>query len=502
MNPVAQELLRRKRALESMASFREYLEPSGHVDFQFPHEKHHTVMVEAFERVMAGDLKRLMILMPPASAKSTLCIQFVMWWLARYPYHNILRVSATQSLSEKFARRCRSALSENAFHLLSGATLSPTEQSVSNFGTTQGGGITSAGVGTSIIGLRSNLNILDDPVSGFEQANSETQRQTQIDWYFAEYRSRLVPDSPEIIVSTRWHSGDICGHLLKSPEADTWEVIRIPMECDSPDDPLGRKFGERLWPEWFTEQSILENKRDPERWAGMFQQTPFQSEGDFLDADDFELVDSAPDDLGLYCSVDLALSSRESADATVILIAGMSSDGKIYVLDMYKHRCPPNETLERLQNLYDQHKFREVLIENSPAEKTFRDLAHSVFLKTRRQIPLIEMPTRGRDKMARAQSIRSHAKMGGLKLVRGSWNSDLIRECTEFPVGRHDDIVDALALLGQRAPKMGSLTVHSPTLRPEIQGAITQDEHGQMATRSTLDQMWEDRPKRHGTLRI
>jgi len=202
MNDVLQELKRRKEALDSLEGFREFMSSCGHVDFQYPHEAHHKVMAKAFGQIMNGEISRLMILMPPASAKSTLCIQFVMWWLAKHPHHNILRVSATQSLSERFARRCRSALSEKPFNLLSGATLSATEQSVSSFATTKGGSITSAGVGTSIIGLRSNLNILDDPISSWESAHSESQRQAQIDWYFSEYRSRLVPGARGVMVKS------------------------------------------------------------------------------------------------------------------------------------------------------------------------------------------------------------------------------------------------------------------------------------------------------------
>ncbi|PLW69450.1 phage terminase large subunit [Pseudohalioglobus lutimaris] len=487
-----QELKRRKDALDSLAGFREFMHPSGHVDFQFPHAEHHEIMAAAFERVMRGETLRLMLMLPFASAKSTLLIQFALWWLARNPYHHILRVSATQSLSERFARRCRAAIQEKEFNMLSGTTLSSDVQSVANFATTAGGGITSAGVGTSIIGLRSNLNLLDDPVASWEQAHSESQRQAQIDWYFSEMRSRLVPGAPEIIVSTRWHHDDLMGHILRSEEADTWTILRIPMECDDPaTDPLGRAFGERMWPEWYTEQMVMEAKRDPERWSGSFQQTPLRTEGDFLNPDDFEIIEEAPENMGRYGALDLAMTEKQSADATVIGCAGMDADGNLIILDMQWDRCSPEKTLENLIQAHEKWKFSECLVEDSPAEKVFRDLAHKYFRMNGKIIPLMKMPTRGRDKMQRAQSFRGLAKMGTVKLLRGPWNADFIRECTEFPYGKHDDAVDVAALFGQRAAKMSTHTSVKPMKRP-MRFATQLGEDGRAYTTQTLDELWEE----------
>jgi predicted phage terminase large subunit-like protein len=488
---VIQELQRRQKALSSLADFRSFMEPSGHVDFQFSHEEHHRIMAHAFEMVMNGSIKRLIIMLPPASAKSTLLIQFCLWWLSKNPHDHILRVSATQTLSERFARRLRSATQEKEFKLLTGAELSSTEQSVSSFATTKGGAITSAGVGSSIIGLRSSINIVDDYISSWEQAHSQSQREQMLNWFHSELRSRLVPNAPEIIVSTRWHHSDLIGELLRSEEADTWHVIRIPMECDDPEnDPLNRNLGERLWPEWFTDQMVEEAKRDPERFSGMFQQKPLNTEGDFLRLDDFEIVDEIPH-LQLYAALDLALTERQNADATVIGIGGIGENGDLYLVDMIVDRVSPEKTLERISNLHDQYHFAEVMVEDSPAEKVFRDLAHKFFRQQGKPIPLMPMPTRGRDKMARAQAFRGLAKMGSVKLLRGSWNAEFIREVSEFPFGKHDDQVDVAALFGQRAAKMVHTAAPKSYKAPEIQTALIENDAG-LHTRATMDDMWAD----------
>lgn len=483
-------------ALSHLARFREFMEPSGHIDFKFPHMPHHTVMADAFERVMSVELKRLMILMPPASAKSTLCIQFVMWWLARFPEHNILRVSATQSLAETFARRCRSALQTEEFRLLSDSTLDANQQSLSKFATTLGGSVTSAGAGTSIIGLRSNLNILDDPISSWEQAHSESQRQAQVDWYFSEYRSRLVPGAPEIIVTTRWHHQDIAGHIMKSAEADTWEIIRIPMVCDDPEnDPLHRELGDRLWPEWFTEQMVVEAQRDPEKWSGMYQQIPLHTEGDWLSHTDIEIVDHAPDDLGIYAALDIAISEKQTADASVCTIAGMADDGTLYILDMWKDRVSPEKIIDELLLLFSRWSFRECLQDDDPGAQVFRTLAHKILREKRIPLPIVPLPTRGRDKMARATAFRGLAKMGAVKMLKGNWNAEMLSEICEFPYGPHDDIIDTLSLLGRRAAKMAPEHSVRKVEQAPIEGRVIEQD-GQLFLRQPLDELWAEQPAR------
>jgi len=495
-----QELMRYERALDSLGGFRQFMESTGHNDFAYPHEKHHAVVAEHLERVVSGEINRLMVCLPPGAAKSTIVsIQFATWWWAMNPGHHILRCSATQSLAEKFARRCRAAIMTDEYKRLTGTEIDKSHQSVSSFGNMAGGTMTAAGVGTSIVGLRSNLSILDDPVSSFEAVHSETQRQAALDWYRTEYRSRLIPGSPEIIVTTRWHTDDIPGAILKSEEAGTWTVVRIPMVCDSDDDPIGRKVGERLWPQWFTDRMVEEAQRDPERWAGMYQQVPLTSEGDWLNPDDIEVVDEAPSHLNLSAGLDIAMTDGRG-DFSVCVVAGMDAKGTMWLVDMWRDRVTPDSIVNNLVHLHGRHNLREVLLDNDVGAKVFKNLAHKILMERRQYLPLVDMPMRGQDKEVRAAAFRGLAKMGGVKMVRGPWNTDLLREISEFPFGDHDDIVDALGLLGRRAAAMGKA---GPTLAPqgsEIEAAFI-EEDGRMYTRASLDDMWEQ-PVRKGTLRI
>ena len=487
-----------ERALSSLELFRAYMSKSEHNDFVFPHQAHHRVVAHHLERVVRGEINRLMVCLPPGAAKSTIVsVQFACWWWAMNPEHHILRCSATQSLAEKFARRCRSAIQTEQFRVLSSTTIDPSNQSVASFSNMKAGTMTAAGVGSSIVGLRSNLSILDDPVSSFEAVHSETQRQAALDWYRTEYRSRLIPGSPEIIVTTRWHTDDIPGAILKSEESDTWEVIRIPMEADDPNDPIGRKIGERLWPEWFTQQMVDEAKRDPERWAGMYQQRPLTSEGDWLNPDDIEIVTKLPE-LNLYAGLDIAMTEGRG-DFSVCVVGGMH-EGNLYLVDMWRDRVTPDNIVTNLIRIHQTWNLLEVLIDDDVGAKVFKNLAHKILRERGTLVPLQGMPTRGQNKELRAAAFRGLAKMGGVKMLSGNWNADLLREISEFPFGDHDDIVDCLSLLGRKAATMGEKNVNAINEKKALECAIIRRDDG-LYTRDSLDDMW-NKPKRQAIQRI
>jgi predicted phage terminase large subunit-like protein len=495
------------KAGSTMEGLLQWMMPSGHPDYLYGYAKHHEVMAREFERILRGENDKLIIELPPGSAKSTLLRQFITLFIlynldkASLP---ILRISATQNLVERQGRILRSVYEEPRFKELAGFGLDPNLQALAHFGLTNGTTVTSAGIGSSIVGIRAALGIIDDPVSGFEEMMSEDRRRFVYEWYISEFASRLLPNAPRIIVMTRWHFQDLVGFILNSDDAPNWTVVRIPMECEDEDDPLEREMGEMLWTDWYTPQQIEDAKRLPEVWAGLYQQRPFTEEGDFLCAEDIEIVDDVPKELGLYASLDLALTERQTADATVIIPAGVDKEGTLYILGLSKERCSPEKTLEKLEKMHDYHKFRECLIEDSPAEKVFKELAHKYFRQRRRPLPLMPMPTRGKDKMSRAQAFRGLAKMGGVKMLRGPWNNDIIKELVEFPFGKHDDIVDALALLGRRAAKMSGNTSQADYTPKEFQGTM-QEVKGRAYTTQTLGDLFADHDrgrKRRRSVRI
>jgi hypothetical protein len=118
-------------------------------------------------------------------------------------------------------------------------------------GNRNGGEYFAAGVGGAIAGRRADLVVIDDPVRSREDADSELIRDKTWDWYKSDLYTRLKPGGRIVLIQTRWHEDDLAGRLLEDMAAggDKWDVISLPALAES-NDPLGRRPGEPLWPEW------------------------------------------------------------------------------------------------------------------------------------------------------------------------------------------------------------------------------------------------------------
>jgi hypothetical protein len=97
--------------------------------------------------------------------------------------------------------------------------------------------------------------------------------------------------------------------------------------------------------------------------------------------------------------------------------------------------------------------------------------------------------------MARATAFRGLAKMGAVKIVKGSWNADMLSEICEFPYGKHDDIIDTLSLLGRRAAKMAPEHSVRKVEQAPIEGRVIEQD-GQLFLRQPLDELWAEQPAR------
>ena len=499
---IAKEILARRNALDDLEGFGDYMRPTDELDFKFPPAAHHKLLIKAFERLVAGDFDRLLIMMPPGGAKSTyVTIQSVLWYLAKFPEHSIICASNTEGLAESFNRRRRESARTPRWESISGAKVNKDMQGVGKWGTTKGGFVQAVGVGSGIVGVRSNLNVLDDPVLNFEQANSETQMNKQWEWYQADYRSRLIPTGKEVIVTTRWSRRDIPGRILemiKSGEETGWHVIRIPMEADSPDDPLGRNIGDRLWPEWFTQRQVDENKRDTQRWLGMYQQIPMDETGVWVGAENIDIVDSLPAKLTLVCGVDIAMTVG-GGDYTVFAICGIDDDRNLFIVDIIRQQTDVDVTCETFFKVMDTYDITYFYIDDDNTSKMLDRLLVEKCRQRGYVVPMIKMPTRGKGvsggkgegKEIRAAPLRGLFMQKRVKILkRPEWNSTLIAEAMYFPAVDHDDQIDALSLIGRQFTN-----IPAPTKDREKNANIDfflKEQGGVVKTTIGLDTMFND----------
>src|SRR5205823_337722 len=111
--------------------------------------------------------------------------------------------------------------------------------------------------------------------------------------------SRKKPNAFEIGITTRWHEDDVAGRILpedyngesgwiKCRDGCDWYVVCLPAEAEREDDILGRKMGERIWPEWFGEDHFRPFKLRPRLWSALYQQRPAPESGAFFEVDWFK----------------------------------------------------------------------------------------------------------------------------------------------------------------------------------------------------------------------
>ncbi len=216
----ANELLARRKARESFTHYCAYRLPE---DMHMA--PHHVMLTEALREIESGENDRLLVMMPPGSAKSTYgSVYFPEYFVGRNPQLSVIAASHTAELAERFGRRVRNGVDDVSFKNLFNVTLAPDSTAAGRRGTNFGGEYTAVGVGGSVTGRRGDLIIVDDPVRSREDADSERVREKTWDWWVNDLLTRLKPGGRIVVIMTRWHEDDLAGRLLER-EPQRWKVI-------------------------------------------------------------------------------------------------------------------------------------------------------------------------------------------------------------------------------------------------------------------------------------
>jgi hypothetical protein len=361
----AAELLARRQARASLAGYLEYLE------LGFAPAAHHRLLIQELEAVERGECRKLMIFWPPGSAKSTYAsILFPSWYLGRHPERSIVAASHTAELAERFGRRVRNLVASEPHQRVFGCGgVAADRQAAGQWETERGGEYFATGIGGSVTGRRADLAIVDDPVRGREDADSERARATAWDWYVNDFSPRLKPGGAVILIQTRWHEDDLGGRLLERERA-SWRVIELPMEA-LPGDPLGRAVGERLWPEWFTESQVEQAKRDVRAWNALYQQRPASEEGDYFKLEWFAPFAHLPENITVFGASDYAVTEG-GGDYTEHGVFGLDPLDNLYILDWWRGQTASDIWIERQCDLILRHEPLCWFGEKGPIERAVR----------------------------------------------------------------------------------------------------------------------------------
>ena len=412
---------------------------------KFIQSKHFEEIANFLEDVFLGKIKRGIINMPPRYGKTELVIKiFVSWCLAKVNYSKFIHLSYSDSLALDNSAQTKEYIQSDAFQRLWQMDLKKDAQSkkkwFNDFGggmyaTASGGAITGFGAGVDGTDGFSGAILIDDPLKP-DDAFSEVERNKVNNRYNNTIRSRTNKDStPIIIIMQRLHEDDLSGFLLNGGSGEDWTHLCLPALNDK---------NEPLYPHKHTFKQ-LENIRQADRYtfAGQYQQTPAPDEGGEWKKEWFEIMDKSNvplSSLKWEFIIDGAYTESTKNDPTGFQIGAKWNNDYIILISVDRYLEMP-KLLKEIPNFISASgvKIDQILIEPKASGKSLKQMLHE---QTNYNVSEIKTDFVKNSKMENVRSSASYIEGGRVKLIKGKWNDNFLKQCGTFPNAKHDEHID------------------------------------------------------------
>lgn len=440
----ARELAIQIEAQEDLYFFTRYMFKERR-KYKWMHNWHHRELCDVLMRVYHGEIKRLIINIPPRYSKTEIAvINFMAWCFGKVPDCEFIHISYSATLAANNAFQTRNLVQEPAFkRVFPDLKLRDDSKAKDDWRTVAGGVCYAQGTGGTITGfgagkIRESFGgaiVIDDPHKAAE-ASSDTIRSNVIEWFQNTLESRTnSPNTPIIVIMQRLHEHDLSGWLLDGGNGEEWEHL-----CLS----AVQEDGTALWPEKHSIERLKQMEdAAPYVFSGQYRQLPSPPAGGFFKPDRIEIVDALPNNiLKEVRAWDLAASENEG-DWTAGPRMLKTPDNQIYIVDMVRGRWGP-DGVENTIKQTAQMDGRAVMV-RLPQDPGQAGKAQAKNFITMLSGFNVKAETVSGDKITRAQPFAAQVNIGNVKMLRGDWNKELIKELRVFPNGVHDDQVDGLS---------------------------------------------------------
>lgn len=446
---------------------REFIKKAWHVvepATAFVPNWHIDAIADHLEAVSRGEIKRLLITIPPRHMKSlSTSVFWPAWEWTFAPSIRWLFSSYAESLAIRDALKTRRLITSDWYRARWGHLFELTsDQNVKGrYDNNHTGYRISMGLSGAITGEGGDRIAVDD-AHNIKEADSDQVRKSVLTWWDEVMSTRFTDPATtaRVITMQRVHEKDLAGHVLESGK---WEHLRIPAELDSQrtttvigwEDPR-KEEGELLWPKRFTQEVLDDLKEDlgSFAYAGQFQQTPMPRVGADFKSEWFRYYTGWPEkivtsdgrvmpleSLRRFATMDLAVSKRHTADYTVIASWGVFPTKKweIFLLGLFRKRIGGHQYAKEMEKAIDEYNLMYVVIEDAGMQLAIIEQAVEDGLRVKG----IEAD---QDKRARALAATPVFEAGRVHFPRGApFMPVLENELLQFPKGDHDDQVDAVA---------------------------------------------------------
>jgi hypothetical protein len=438
------ELARRELARRRLLDF---------ILFTFPDYKvnwHHRMLVEKLEAVERGEIKRLIVTMPPRHGKSEIVsVQFPAWLIGRDKNRNVIEASYSGDLATDFGRQVRNIIAGDKYkHLFPNVELAEDSQAKGKWNTNGRGAYNAVGVGGATTGKGADFLIIDDPIKNRQDAESAVIRESNWNWYTSTALTRLSPEGAVVVVMTRWHDDDLVGRISKTENFKDWQVLHLPAIATQ--DEEHRKQGEALWANHFTLDKLESIKRDigSYDWSSLYQGNPIDSDSQEFRRDMF--VYRTEDDLKdkrlmRYLTIDLAFSDKETAD-NIGFCDNRVDPRNMWNLRAWGRKLSPKDFIDYLFVLHAENNYAQIGILDKHSQYTIviKPFIEEECRKRNKFLPITTIATQATSKELRIRALLPRYLNHSVYHLDGAC-VDLEEEALRFPKGVHDDVLDATA---------------------------------------------------------
>jgi predicted phage terminase large subunit-like protein len=418
-------------------------------------------MARAFERVAEGQIKRLIINMPPRHTKSEFASYLLpSWFLGKFPQRKVIQTSHTAELAVGFGRKVRNLVDSDRYKdLFPDVALQADSKAAGRWATNFSGEYFAIGVGGAVTGKGADLLIIDDPHSEQEAALAEVNPEIYdktYEWYTSGPRQRLQPGGAIVVVMTRWSKKDLTGQVLKSSAqrgGDEWEVIEFPALFEN---------GKPLWPEFWSQKELLALKEElpNSKWMAQYQQNPTSESSAIVKREWWQIWEKENPP---YCeftlmSWDTAFEKTNRSDYSACTLWGVFyqpddngvEQANIILINAFRDRMEFPTLKRRAIEEYREWDPDSVIIEKKASGSPL------IYELRAMGIPVQEYtPVKGNDKISRLNSVSDLFASSRVWAPNTAWAEEVIDEVASFPAGEHDDYVDSVSLALMRFRRGG-----------------------------------------------
>lgn len=458
------------RAKKAQNRLRHFVKQAWHVvepATPYLHNWHIDALSDHLEATLTGEIRNLLVTMPPRAMKSlTVSVFFPAWvWMHR-PELRFLYASYAQSLAVEHSQATRRVIESDWYQGWWGDrfALAADDNLKTRFSNDHRGARIATSVGAAVTGFGGDIVCVDD-AHNVQQRESEAVREATVDWWNKAMSTRLnnPKTGVKIVVMQRVHERDVAGSCIDSGD---YVHLNLPMEYEPTTfvSPLGwvdprSEPGELMWPERIDRPKVEEQKRTLGSldYAAQYQQRPAPREGGMFKRSWWRRYDTLPEFMTLEIHVDSAFKEGVENDYSVFALWGKTADEAAYLIKVWRGRLAfpdlirqGHEAMQWARSAFPG-KAIALVVEDKASGQSAIQVWQRPYHTASGVLPaltVVAFKVQGtQSKVARAEGVTALVE-GGRAFIpnEAPWLDAWLAEHQMFPTGAHDDQVDTTSM--------------------------------------------------------